>query len=100
MIPWKSVRERSNSHQLTIGSATQSFSEFLPKIRDAVMDNIGCKAIVITGEGKFFSAGADIKAFQKSIDDGDSVELIRELTGILHPMLVKMRTSRLFSSQH
>ena len=81
--------------QLTGGSATQSFSrEFLPKIRDAVMDNIGCKAIVITGEGKFFSAGADIKAFQKSIDDGDSVELIRELTDILHPMLVKMRTSK------
>ena len=81
--------------QLTGGSATQSFSrEFLPKIRDAVMDSIGCKAIVITGEGKFFSAGADIKAFQKSIDDGDSVELIRELTDILHPMLVKMRTSK------
>ena len=40
--------------QLTGGSATQSFSrEFLPKIRDAVMDNIGRKAIVITGEGNF-----------------------------------------------
>ena len=81
--------------QLTGGSATQSFSrEFLPKIRDAVMDNIGCNAIVITGEGKFFSAGADIKAFQKSIDDGDSVELIRELTNILHTQLVQMRTSK------
>ena len=81
--------------QLTGGSATQSFSrEFLPKIRDAVMDNMGCTAIVITGEGKFFSSGADINAFQKSIDDGDSVELIRELTDILHPMLVKMRTSK------
>ena len=90
-----SQREGVTIIQLTGGSATQSFSrEFLPKIRDAVMDNIGCKAIVITGEGKFFSAGADIKAFQKSIDDGDSVELIRELTDILHPMLVKMRTSK------
>jgi 2-(1,2-epoxy-1,2-dihydrophenyl)acetyl-CoA isomerase len=54
---------------------------------------MGEKAVVITGEGKFFSAGADINAFQKSIDDGDSVELIRELTGILHPLLLKMRTS-------
>lgn len=81
--------------QLTGGSATQSFSrEFLPKIRDVIIQNIGCKAIVITGEGKFFSAGADIAAFQKSIDDGDSVELIRELTNILHPLLVKMRTSK------
>ena len=63
-----SQREGVTIIQLTGGSATQSFSrEFLPKIRDAVMDNIGCKAIVITGEGNFFSAGADIKAFQKSM---------------------------------
>ena len=81
--------------QLTGGSATQSFSrEFLPKIRDAILEHIGCKAIVITGEGKFFSAGADLVAFKKSIEDGDSVELIRELTGILHPLLIKMRTSK------
>lgn len=80
--------------RLTGGSATKSFSrEFLPKIADAVNSLMGEKAVVITGEGKFFSAGADINAFQKSIDDGDSVDLIRELTGILHPLLLKMRTS-------
>ena len=50
--------------------------------------------MVLTGEGKFFSAGADIVAFQKSIEDGDSVDLIRELTDILHPLLIKMRTSK------
>ena len=75
--------------QMTGGSATQSFSrEFLPKIRDAIIDNIGCRAIVLTGEGKFFSAGADLVAFQKSIDEGDSVQLIRELTDTLHPCLL------------
>ena len=80
--------------QLTGGSATQSFSrEFIPKIRDVILEHIGCKAIVITGEGRFFSAGADLVAFQKSIDEGNSVELIRYLTGILHPLLLKMRTS-------
>jgi 2-(1,2-epoxy-1,2-dihydrophenyl)acetyl-CoA isomerase len=80
--------------QLTGGSATQSFSrEFLPKIRDVILEHIGCKAIVITGEGRFFSAGADIVAFQESINEGNSVELIRHLTGILHPLLLKMRTS-------
>ncbi len=79
---------------LTGGSAAKSFSrEFLPKIADAVNSLMGEKAVVITGEGKFFSAGADINAFQKSIDEGDSVDLIRELTGILHPLLLKMRTS-------
>ena len=77
--------------QLTGGSATQSFSrEFLPKIRDVILEHIGCKAIVITGEGRFFSAGADIVAFQESINEGNSVELIRHLTGILHPLLLKM----------
>ena len=81
--------------QMTGGSATQSFSrEFLPKIRDAIIENIGCRAIVLTGEGKFFSAGADLVAFQKSIDEGDSVQLIRELTDTLHPLLIKMRSSK------
>ena len=51
-------------------------------------------SLVLTGEGKFFSAGADIVAFQKSIEEGDSVDLIRELTDILHPLLIKMRTSK------
>ena len=79
-------------------SATQSFSRaFLPEIAKAVnagLNDSDVKALVLTGEGKFFSAGADIAAFQKSIDDGDSVELIRELTDILHPLLIKMRTSQ------
>ena len=79
-------------------SATQSFSRaFLPEIAKAINSGLSdseVKAMVLTGEGKFFSAGADISAFQKSIDDGDSVELIRELTDILHPLLIKMRTSK------
>jgi 2-(1,2-epoxy-1,2-dihydrophenyl)acetyl-CoA isomerase len=80
--------------QFTGESTTKAFSrEFLPKIRDVILENIGCKAIVLTGEGNFFSAGADINAFKESIDARDSVELIRELTGILHPLLLKMRTS-------
>ncbi|MDC3298222.1 enoyl-CoA hydratase/isomerase family protein, partial [Candidatus Poseidoniaceae archaeon] len=79
-------------------SATQSFSrEFLPEIAKAIDSGLtspDVKALVLTGEGKFFSAGADIVAFQKSIEDGDSVDLIRELTDILHPLLIKMRTSK------
>ncbi len=79
---------------LTGGSASKSFSrEFLPQIAEAITSLMGERAVVITGEGKFFSAGADINAFQRSIEDGDSVELIRELTGILHPLLLKMRSS-------
>ena len=78
-------------------SATQSFSmEFLPQIAEAIdsaLSDKSIKAIVITGEGKFFSAGADINAFAKSIENNDAPKLIRDLTGILHPLIVRMRQS-------
>ena len=78
-------------------SATQSFSrEFLPQIAkaiDAGLAHPNVRAMVLTGEGKFFSAGADIRAFAQSIEDGEAPQLIRDLTGILHPLLVRMRQS-------
>ena len=78
-------------------ASTQSFSEeFLPKIARAIdeaLSDSDIKGIILTGEGRFFSAGADINAFQQSIDDENAPELIRNLTGILHPLLVRMRTS-------
>lgn len=78
-------------------ASTQSFSSaFLPLIAQAIdagLQDSATKAIVLTGEGRFFSAGADIRAFQESIDEQRAPELIRELTGILHPLLQRMRTS-------
>ena len=70
--------------------------EFLPQIAEAIdsaLSDKSIKAIVITGEGKFFSAGADINAFAKSIENNDAPKLIRDLTGILHPLIVRMRQS-------
>ena len=49
--------------------------------------------MVITGEGKFFSAGADINAFQESIEANEAPQLIRDLTNILHPLLMRIRES-------
>ena len=78
-------------------SATQSFSRaFLPLIAEAIdkaLTNKDVHAVVLTGEGKFFSAGADINAFLQSIEENDSPQLIRDLTGVLHPLLVRMRQS-------
>jgi 2-(1,2-epoxy-1,2-dihydrophenyl)acetyl-CoA isomerase len=78
-------------------ASTQSFSrEFLPSIAQAIdagLNDGATKAIVLTGEGRFFSAGADIRAFQQSIEDHNAPALIRELTGVLHPLLQRMRTS-------
>ena len=78
-------------------SATQSFSmEFLPQIAEAIescLSNPDTRAVVITGEGKFFSAGADINAFAEAIQTGEAPQLIRGLTGILHPLILRMRQS-------
>ena len=82
-------------------TATQSFSmEFLPQIADSInqaLSNPNIKAIVLTGEGKFFSAGADINSFAKSIEENNAPKLIRDLTGILHPLVMKMRQSQQFA---
>ena len=78
-------------------SATQSFSrKFLPQIAQAIDAGLihpNVRGIILTGEGKFFSAGADIHAFAQSIEDEDAPQLIRDLTGILHPLLIRMRQS-------
>ena len=82
-------------------TSTQSFSlEFLPIIAesiDAALNDSNIRALVLTGEGKFFSAGADIQAFAQSIEDNDAPLLIRKLTGILHPLLIRMRQSSTIS---
>ncbi len=78
-------------------ASTQSFSTaFLPTIAEAIDAGLRdgeTKAIVLTGDGRFFSAGADINAFQEAIDNGTAPELIRTLTGVLHPLLQRIRTS-------
>ncbi|MGB0265167.1 MAG: enoyl-CoA hydratase/isomerase family protein [Candidatus Poseidoniaceae archaeon] len=83
--------------KLSGDSASASFSrKSMPVIAKAIrncIDDKEIKAIVITGDGKFFSAGADIQAFAESIKNDESVDLIRYLTGLLHPLLVKMRES-------
>ena len=49
-------------------------------------------AMVLTGDGRFFSAGADINAFLEAIDSNTAPELTRNLTGVLH-LLMRIRTS-------
>ena len=93
------VEQHGQIRQITMAgpASTQSFSRvFLPQIAQAIDDGLKdakTKAIVLTGEGRFFSAGADINAFAQSIEENNASGLIRELTGILHPLLQRMRTS-------
>jgi len=83
--------------QMTGRTASNSFSrESLAEIRDALdtlINDDSVRGIVLTGEGRFFSAGADIKEFQRCIDDGTIVKFIHDLTGMLHPLLLRIRRS-------
>ena len=83
--------------RLTGAAASKSFSrESLPIIAQAIDDGLSdqnVRAMIITGDGKFFSAGADIHAFQEAIDANDAPQLIRDLTNILHPLLIRIRQS-------
>ena len=58
---------------------------------NALMDDPEVRSIVLTGTGRVFCAGADIDSFQNAIDDDTIGDLVMELTGILHPLLARMR---------
>tara|TARA_B110000438_G_scaffold22471_1_gene20303 strand:+ start:9496 stop:10275 length:780 start_codon:yes stop_codon:yes gene_type:complete len=70
---------------------SDSMSEISATLND-LMDDTNIRGIVLTGTGRFFCAGADIEEFQRSIDDGRIGPLVDDLTSILHPLQVRMRT--------
>ena len=78
-------------------TASTSFSlKSMKRITEAIdsaLTDESIRGFVLTGEGRFFSAGADINDFQNSLDKGEIVTLIHDLTGLLHPLLMRMRRS-------
>lgn len=83
--------------QMTGKTASNSFSrESLKAIVDAVdsvLADESLRAAVLTGEGRFFSAGADIHGFMEYLQDGSITSFIHDLTGMLHPLILRMRRS-------
>ena len=70
---------------------SDSMSE-ISKTLNNLMDDSNIRGIVLTGTGKFFCAGADIEEFKRSIEDGRIGPLVDDLTSVLHPLQVRMRT--------
>jgi 2-(1,2-epoxy-1,2-dihydrophenyl)acetyl-CoA isomerase len=70
---------------------SDSMSE-ISKTLNNLMDDPEIRGIVLTGTGRFFCAGADIEEFQRSIEDGRIGPLVDDLTSVLHPLQVRMRT--------
>ena len=74
---------------------TFSTTYFMPLLTnlEEVMANPSCRSVVITGTGDFFSSGGNIDDFSDAIDKGDIGQKVQEMTGRLHPLLLKIRTS-------
>ena len=70
---------------------SDSMSE-ISKTLNSLMDDTEVRGIVLTGNGRFFCAGADIEEFQRSIEDGRIGPLVDDLTSVLHPLQIRMRT--------
>lgn len=83
--------------RMTGETASNSFSresmKDIVEAIDSVLNANDIRAAVLTGEGRFFSAGADIRGFQGAIDDGSITSFIYDLTGMLHPLILRMRRS-------
>ena len=53
------------------------------------------RALIITGTGRAFSAGGDIKMFKDSIEKGKSGEFMDELTQALYQIAYKLKTLKI-----
>lgn len=59
----------------------------------ALLADPAVRAIVLTGSGKAFSTGADVKQFGQAIQDGTAVEWVFATTAELHPLLLEIQAS-------
>ena len=67
--------------------------EALLSVLGELMNDQSCRSVVITGSGRFFSAGVNIDDFANGIESGDIGNRVQEMTDKLHPLLLRMRTS-------
>ena len=79
--------------QLSEKTSRDTFSsgtiEHVVETLDGLMLDEETKAVVLSGTGKFFSAGGPIDKFEIAINDGTISDVVEERTGQLHPLLLR-----------
>jgi len=58
---------------------------------ESIRDNGDVRCLIITGSGKAFSAGGDIKQFKSSIENGSSGQVMDDLTQDLYKIALTLR---------
>ncbi len=58
---------------------------------ESLRDNNEVRCIIITGSGKAFSAGGNIKQFKRSIEDGNPGKIMDDLTKVLYKIALVLR---------
>jgi len=71
---------------------SDNMTTLVQALEDLMLDD-SCLSIVLTGTGRFFSAGGPIDEFANAIDSGIIGPMVEEMTGSLHPLLLKIRGS-------
>ena len=56
----------------------------------SLMEDPSCKSVVLTGSGKFFSAGGPVNEFADAINEGTIVDMVGEMTKSLHSLILKI----------
>ena len=98
-MPFSVDREEGGVAIVTLSPGTSrntfnpaNFNPLVEALED-LMDDPSCRSVVITGSGGFFSAGGPIDEFADAIDDGTIGQVTSEMTGTLHPLILKIRGS-------
>ncbi len=67
----------------------QTLKDLNDTFRDLLADH-SVRAMVLTGSGKAFSAGADVGLFEQHVEAGTATQFILDATAGLHPLMVML----------
>jgi 2-(1,2-epoxy-1,2-dihydrophenyl)acetyl-CoA isomerase len=76
----------------TLNAWTEEFGHELDEVINKRAADPSVRAVLITGAGRGFSSGADLKAGFSPHPDDNMPDVRRELTDVYHPIIVGIRT--------